>query len=60
MLTVQYSPGPDTEVLDFPVAIVKYDKSLDAFIQDQEYTMGMQRANGALLLMAARTEKQKD
>ena len=59
MLALDKYEGVDTDVLDFPFAIVKYSKSLDAFIQDQEYTMGMQRANGALLLMAARTEKQK-
>ena len=50
--------GVDTDVLDFPFAVVRYDKGAGAFVQDQEYTMGMQRANGALLLMAARSVKQ--
>ena len=57
MLAEEKYQGVDTDVLDFPFAIVRYNKSIDAFVQDQEYTMGMQRANGALLLMAARAEK---
>lgn len=57
MLEVAKYQGVDTDVLDFPFAIVRYDKRVDAFVQDQDYTMGMQRANGALLLMAARTVK---
>lgn len=60
MLAVEKYQGVDTDVLDFPFAIVRYNKVVDAFVQDQEYTMGMQRANGALLLMAARAEKRQD
>lgn len=49
--------GANTDELDFPFAIVRYDKAQHAFTQDMEYTMAMQRTNGALLLMAARAEK---
>jgi hypothetical protein len=51
--------GANTDELDFPFAIVKWSKSQGAFVQDQEYTMGMQRTNGALLLMAARTDMKR-
>ena len=60
MLEEDKYEGVDTDVLDFPFAIVKYSKVVDAFVQDQEYTMGMQRTNGSLLLMAARAEKRKN
>lgn len=49
--------GANTDELDFPFAIVKWNRALGGFTQDQEYTMGMQRTNGALLLMAARSEQ---
>jgi hypothetical protein len=49
--------GANTDELDFPFAIVRYDKGQHTFAQDMEYTMGMQRTNGAILLMAARAEK---
>lgn len=51
--------GANTDDLDFPFAMVKFDKTQMAFAQDIEYTMGMQRVNGALLLMAARTDMKK-
>ena len=50
--------GAPTDDLDFPFAFIKFNKRTLAFEQDAEYTMGMQRTNGALLLMAARSEKQ--
>ena len=49
--------GAPTDDLDFPFAIIKFNKRTLTFEQDAEYTMGMQRTNGALLLMAARSEK---
>ncbi len=49
--------GAPTDDLDFPFALIKFNKKTLAFEQDAEYTMGMQRTNGALLLMAARSEK---
>lgn len=49
--------GANTDELDFPFAMVKWNKSQQTFAQDQEYNMGMQRTNGALLLMAARSDK---
>jgi len=52
--------GVDTDVLDFPFAIIRYDRKMGGFAQDQAYSMGMQRANGALLLMAARAGKRQD
>jgi hypothetical protein len=51
--------GANTDDLDFPFAIVKWSKREGAFAQDQEYTLGMQRTNGAILLMAARTEMKR-
>lgn len=51
--------GANTDELDFPFAIVKWSKKEGAFAQDQEYTIGMQRTNGAILLMAARTEMKR-
>lgn len=57
LMAAEKYAGVDTDVLDFPFAIVRFDRKLNGFVQDQEYTMGMQRANGALLLMAARAEK---
>jgi hypothetical protein len=51
--------GANTDELDFPFAIVKWNKGQGAFTQDQEYTLGMQRTNGAILLMAARTEMKR-
>jgi hypothetical protein len=49
--------GAPTDDLDFPFALIKLNKKTMEFEQDAEYTMGMQRTNGALLLMAARTRK---
>lgn len=49
--------GAPTDDLDFPFALIKFNKRTLMFEQDPEYTMGMQRTNGALLLMAARSEK---
>ncbi len=50
--------GVDTDVLDFPYAIVKWDKRAMAFVQDQQYTTSMMRTNGALLLQAGRANKE--
>lgn len=58
MLERERYQGANTDDLDFPFAIVKWNRAMGTFAQDQEYTMGMQRTNGALLLMAARKEKQ--
>lgn len=49
--------GVDTDVLDFPYAMVKWDKRAMAFVQDQQYTSSMMRTNGALLLQAGRATK---
>lgn len=51
--------GANMDDLDFPFAMVKFNRTSMAFEQDVEYTMGMQRTNGALLLMAARAGKNK-
>ncbi len=59
LLAVDKYNGVDTDVLDYPFAIIKYDKKADAFLEDTEYTRSMQRTNGALLLMGARAEKQE-
>lgn len=57
LLAEERYQGVDTDVLDFPFALIRYDRKVQAFAQDPEYTMGMQRTNGALLLMAGRVEK---
>lgn len=59
MLMASKYEGADTDVLDFPFAIVRYDKKANAFTQDPTYTAGMMRANGALLLMAGRAGKER-
>lgn len=51
--------GANTDDLDYPFAMVRFDKKTMSFQQDVEYTMSMQRTNGALLLMAAQAEKRK-
>ncbi len=57
MLKAEKYDGADTDALDFPFAIVRWDKRTKTFAQDQQYTMDMMRTNGALLLMAGRTNK---
>lgn len=49
--------GADTDVLDMPFAIVRYDKISRAFTQDEEYTRSMMRTHGSLLLMAVRSDR---
>jgi hypothetical protein len=49
--------GVDTDVLDFPYSIIRFDKRVLAFTQDQQYTSGMMRTNGALLLQSGRATK---
>ncbi|MBV6404537.1 MAG: carboxypeptidase regulatory-like domain-containing protein [Flavobacteriales bacterium] len=51
--------GVSTDELDFPFALIRYDARAGMFAQDPEWTMGMQRTNGALLLMAGRVEKRE-
>ncbi|HQW85731.1 MAG TPA: carboxypeptidase-like regulatory domain-containing protein [Flavobacteriales bacterium] len=51
--------GVSTDELDFPFARIRYDERAGMFAQDPEWTMGMQRTNGALLLMAGRVEKRE-
>lgn len=55
LLSEEFYEGADTDVLDFPSAIVRWNKTTGGFAMDHEYTMGMARANGSVLLMAART-----
>ena len=57
MLVADKYEGADTDVLDFPFAIVKWNRQVGAFVQDQEYTVDMMRANGAALLQAGRSVK---
>jgi hypothetical protein len=58
MLPTSKYEGADTDELDFPFAIVRYDRGAKAFVQDQQYTVDMMRTNGALLLMSGRAGKQ--
>ena len=57
MLLKEKYEGADTDVLDLPFAMIRYDKQLGTFSDDPEYTSSMMRMNGALLLMAARKDK---
>lgn len=57
LLPMSKYDGADTDVLDFPFAIIRWNKSLLAFVQDQQYTAGMMRANGAALLQSGRAVK---
>ncbi len=57
MLKAEKYVGADTDELDFPFAIVRYDRGARAFVQDQQYTADMMRTNGALLLMSGRAVK---
>ncbi|MCW5899914.1 MAG: carboxypeptidase regulatory-like domain-containing protein [Flavobacteriales bacterium] len=58
MLASSKYDGTDTDALDFPFAIVSWDKRVKAFTQDEKYTRDMMRTNGALLLMAGRSTRQ--
>lgn len=58
MLPASKYEGADTDELDFPFAIIRYDRGAKAFVQDHEYTADMMRTNGALLLMSGRATKQ--
>lgn len=58
LLPVDKYTGVDTDVLDFPYALVKWDKRAMAFVQDQQYTGSMMRTNGALLLQSGRSTKE--
>ncbi|MCC6541608.1 MAG: hypothetical protein IT225_05265 [Flavobacteriales bacterium] len=57
MLPASKYEGADTDQLDFPFAIVRYDRGARAFVQDHQYTADMMRTNGALLLMSGRATK---
>jgi hypothetical protein len=57
LLKAEKYEGGNTDVLDFPFAIIRFDKRAGTFVQDQQYTMDMMRANGAVLLMAGRAGK---
>jgi hypothetical protein len=57
MLVASKYDGADTDMLDFPFAIVQWNKQVGAFTQDHEYTVGMMRVNGAALLQAGRSVK---
>lgn len=57
MLPATKYEGADTDELDFPFAIVRFDRKVGAFVQDQQYTADMMRTNGALLLMSGRAGK---
>lgn len=57
MLLASKYEGANTDMLDFPFAIVKWNRQLGAFTQDQQYTADMMRTNGAALLQAGRSVK---
>ena len=58
LLPLSKYEGADIDVLDFPFAIVRFDKRVNAFAIDQQYTTDMMRTNGALLLMAGRAGRE--
>ncbi len=49
--------GVSTDELDYPFAFIRYNEREEAFMDDQEWSVDMQRTNGALLLMASRVER---
>jgi hypothetical protein len=53
MLRSERYKGVDTDALDMPFAIVRFDKRAREFVQDREYAQEMHRTNSALLLQAA-------
>ncbi len=53
MLRTDRYKGIDTDALDMPFAIVRFDKRAREFVQDPEYAQEMHRTNSALLLQAA-------
>lgn len=55
MMEAEKFEGANTDALDFPFAILKYDRKANAFLEDPEYTTGVMRTNGALLLVAGRS-----
>lgn len=57
MLLASKYEGANTDMLDFPFAIVKWNRQVGAFTQDQQYTADMMRTNGAALLQAGRSVK---
>ena len=57
MLVATKYEGADTDVLDYPFAIIRWSKQDMAFVQDHQYTASMMRANGAALLQAGRSVK---
>lgn len=57
MLPASKYDGANTDMLDFPFALVKWNRQLGAFVQDQQYTVDMMRTNGAALLQAGRAVK---
>lgn len=57
MLLASKYEGANTDMLDFPFAIVKWNRQVGAFTQDQQYTVDMMRTNGAALLQAGRSVK---
>lgn len=57
MLLASKYEGANTDMLDFPFAIVKWNRQQGAFTQDQQYTADMMRTNGAALLQAGRSVK---
>lgn len=50
--------GVDIDVLDFPYAIIRWNKREMSFTPDKEYTTSMMRTNGALLLQSGRATKE--
>ncbi|MCB9182373.1 MAG: hypothetical protein H6591_00530 [Flavobacteriales bacterium] len=57
MLPASKYDGANTDMLDFPFALVKWSRQQGAFVQDQQYTADMMRTNGAALLQAGRSVK---
>lgn len=57
MLAASKYTGADTDALDMPFAIVRFNPRTKAFEDDLQYTRDMMRTNGALLLMAGRANK---
>lgn len=57
MMPASKYEGADTDALDMPFAIVRFNPKTKVFEDDLAYTRDMMRTNGSLLLMAGRAGK---
>jgi len=57
MLPLERFEGVDMDLLEFPFALVKYNKRVASFDNDPKYTQNMSRAIAAAMLQSSRSKK---